>query len=117
MTFNLDYISQMKKLTPQEYFVIVEKGTDKPFTGEYTDTFDNGIYVCRRCEAALYHSKSKFHSGCGWPSFDDEIENAITKVKDKDGLRTEIICSSCQGHLGHVVTGENLTAKDRKSVE
>ena len=108
-TLNMNY----KKLTPEESRVILNKGTEAPFIGEYTDHFEKGIYVCKQCEAPLYTSSSKFHSGCGWPSFDDEIEGAIKKILDADGRRTEIVCANCEGHLGHVFYGEGL---DRKSV-
>jgi methionine-R-sulfoxide reductase len=102
------------KLTPEEAEVIVYKGTEAPFTGEYDDFFKEGTYVCRRCNAPLYESKTKFHSGCGWPSFDDEIPGAVIKVPDADGQRTEIICNNCKAHLGHVFTGEGFTEKDTR---
>lgn len=102
------------KLTDKEAYVILEKGTEYPFTGEFTEHFEKGTYVCRQCEAALYKSEDKFHSGCGWPAFDDEISGAITKVLDADGRRIEIICSNCQGHLGHVFHGEQFTPKDAR---
>lgn len=104
----------MKKLNKEEERVILFKGTEAPFTGEYTDLFVEGTYHCKQCEAPLYTSNSKFHSGCGWPSFDQEIENAVTKVLDADGRRTEIICSKCKGHLGHVFYGEGFTRKDTR---
>jgi peptide methionine sulfoxide reductase msrA/msrB len=102
------------QLTPEEANVILNKGTDRAFTGEYTDKFDEGVYQCRQCNTPLYVSDSKFHSTCGWPSFDQEIKGAVTKVKDADGFRTEIICSNCKGHLGHVFYGEKLTEKDTR---
>lgn len=101
-------------LNEEEARVILHKGTEMPFTGEYDDFFEKGIYLCRQCETPLYQSEDKFHSGCGWPAFDDEIEGAVTRVPDADGRRTEVICSHCQGHLGHVFIGENLTKKNTR---
>ena len=102
------------KLTHEETRVIVSKGTEYPFTGEYDDFFVEGTYVCRRCETPLYTSTAKFHSGCGWPSFDQEIEGAVDRVPDPDGRRIEIECASCGGHLGHVFTGEGFTPKNTR---
>lgn len=106
--------ASFNKLTHAEQQVILNKGTEYPFTGEYTDNFEPGIYVCKQCNAALYRSNDKFHSGCGWPSFDDEIKGAVTRVPDADGKRTEIICNNCKGHLGHVFTGEGFTNKNTR---
>lgn len=102
------------KLTPQEERVLLHKATDAPFTGEYYKKNDKGIYICRRCNAPLYKSEDKFDSHCGWPSFDDEIPGAVKNVPDADGMRTEIICKNCGGHLGHVFTGEGFTDKDTR---
>ncbi len=99
----------MNELTPAEEQVIVHKGTERPFTGEYNDFFEEGTYVCRRCEAPLYLSNHKFHSDCGWPSFDQEVPGAVKRLPDPDGHRVEIECMACGGHLGHVFLGERLT--------
>jgi methionine-R-sulfoxide reductase len=105
---------QYNKLTPEEERVIINKGTDRPFTGDYYTKKDNGIYICRRCNAPLYNSKDKFDSHCGWPSFDDEIPGAVKRITDADGSRTEIICSNCGGHLGHVFLDEGFTDKETR---
>lgn len=102
----------MNELTPEEKRVIIDKGTEAPFTGEYVDNEETGIYVCRQCGAPLYDSKDKFDAYCGWPSFDDEIEGATIKTLDSDGARTEITCAKCQAHLGHVFLGEQFTPKN-----
>ncbi len=99
-------------LTPEEQRVIINSETERPFTGEYTDNFKKGIYQCRRCNAYLYRSEDKFKSGCGWPSFDDEVKGAVDRKRD--GLRTEIVCANCQGHLGHVFHGERITKKNTR---
>ena len=101
-------------LTPDEERVIVYKGTEMPYTGKYYKTKEEGTYICRRCNAPLYRSNDKFDSHCGWPSFDDEIPGAVTRVPDADGSRTEIICTNCKAHLGHVFEGEGFTAKDTR---
>ncbi|MEO8146451.1 MAG: methionine-R-sulfoxide reductase [Bacteroidia bacterium] len=107
---NMEY----NKLTPQEERVLLHKATDAPYTGEYTNKKDSGIYVCRRCNNPLYKSNDKFDSHCGWPSFDDEIPGAVKRVPDADGSRIEIICNNCQGHLGHVFLNEGFTDKETR---
>ncbi len=101
-------------LTPEESRVVVNKGTERPFVGEYVKTRDPGTYACRRCGAALYRSEDKFESDCGWPSFDAEVPGAVLRKPDADGQRTEILCAHCSGHLGHVFLGEKMTPRDTR---
>ena len=106
-----DYI---KKLNSEEVEILVNKGTEKPFSGKYNDFYEKGLYVCKACENPLFKSTDKFSSNCGWPSFDDEITGSLKKIPDYSlgRVRTEIICSKCNGHLGHVFEGENFTDKN-----
>ncbi|MEJ7685432.1 MAG: methionine-R-sulfoxide reductase [Segetibacter sp.] len=102
------------ELTPEEERVIILKGTERPYTGEYTHNKSKGMYVCRRCNTPLYKSADKFDSHCGWPSFDDEIKGAVKHLPDADGRRTEIVCANCDAHLGHIFEGERFTAKNTR---
>ena len=105
---------KFNELTDAEKYVIENKGTEYPFTGIYNDFYEEGIFTCKKCNTPLYNSNSKFKSGCGWPSFDDEISGAVKRVADKDGRRIEIVCASCGGHLGHVFEGEGFTSKNTR---
>lgn len=108
------YRPKYNRLSTQEKYVIQNKGTERAFTGKYTDTKTEGTYVCRQCNLPLYRSTDKFNSNCGWPSFDDEIAGSVTRVLDADGYRIEILCANCGGHLGHVFEGERFTAKNTR---
>ena len=103
-------------LSDKERNIIVDKGTEAPFTGEYDQFFEAGVFICRACQSPLYESNTKFNSGCGWPSFDDEIDGAILRNEDFSGgsIRTEICCAKCNGHLGHIFHGEQITEKDTR---
>ena len=102
------------QLSVEEERVIIRGGTERPFTGEYENMFSPGTFVCRRCNNPLYSAEAKFHSGCGWPSFDEEYPHSVERRVDADGRRTEILCAHCHGHLGHVFEGEGFTEKDTR---
>jgi len=106
--------TQFNELSAAERYVIEDKGTEPPFTGEYDDFYQPGTYICRRCNAELYRSDDKFDAHCGWPAFDDEVPGAVRRRRDPDGYRIEIECANCGGHLGHVFLGEHLTAKNTR---
>jgi methionine-R-sulfoxide reductase len=118
-TFNIKLMAQSenneyRQLSEEEKRVIIHKGTERPFSGEYEEHWESGVYVCKQCGAALYNSETKFDARCGWPSFDDEIPGSVKHVLDADGVRTEIICTNCGGHLGHVFVGEGFTNKNTR---
>ena len=106
--------ARFNKLTPAEEQVIVYKGTEPSYSGEYDEFFKPGEYVCRRCDLPIFSSESKFRSGCGWPSFDDEYKGAVLRETDADGSRTEVLCARCGAHLGHVFLGEHMTSKNTR---
>src|SRR5689334_21870232 len=105
---------QYNSLTDEEKHVIEDKGTEMPFTGEYDDFYKEGQFICRRCNLPLFSSKSKFDAGCGWPAFDESFPNAMLRLPDPDGSRTEIECANCKAHLGHEFVGEHLTDKNTR---
>ena len=105
---------KLNELTHTEKNVILNKGTEQPYTGKFTDHFAEGVYTCKQCDAMLYKSGSKFKAHCGWPAFDDEIKGAVKRIPDADGRRIEIVCSNCDGHLGHVFEGEKYTDKNTR---
>lgn len=102
------------KLTAEQEEVIVNKGTERPYSGEYVKDMGEGLYTCARCNEPLYTSKTKFDGHCGWPSFDEEIAGKVKRIPDPDGIRTEIVCANCNAHLGHVFLGEGFTAKNTR---
>ncbi len=104
----------LNALTSEEKRVIEDKGTEAPFSGEYDNFYEDGTFICRRCNAPLFSSKSKFDAGCGWPAFDENFPDAVRRLPDTDGSRTEIECVNCGAHLGHVFLGENMTEKDTR---
>lgn len=109
-----DTMKKYNELTEQQERVLIHKATDRPFTGDYYQKQDKGLYLCRQCNNPLYTSDDKFDSHCGWPSFDQEIKGAVLRVPDADGQRIEIICTNCKGHLGHVFEGEGFTDKNTR---
>ena|SRR3989344_9038649 len=102
------------RLSEDEKRVLEQKGTDPPFSGEYDDFYEDGTFICRKCNSPLFGAKAKFDAGCGWPAFDENFPEAVSRIPDEDGQRTEIQCSNCGGHLGHVFTGERFTNKNTR---
>ncbi len=109
---NNEYIvySTNKNLSDEEYHVLINKGTEIPFTGDLLHLKEDGIYICRICETPLFSSEAKFDSGTGWPSFDDAIKENVKLIPEDNKIET--VCANCGGHLGHVFYGENFTKKD-----
>ena len=107
-------MSKYNPLTTEEERIIQHQGTEPPFTGEYDDFYEDGTFICRKCNAPLFSSKAKFDAGCGWPAFDENFPDAVLRIPDEDGARTEIQCANCGGHLGHVFTGEKFTAENTR---
>lgn len=101
-------------LTPEEQHVITDKVTERAFSGEYDDFYQLGTFICRRCNTPLFSAKAKFDAGCGWPAFDDNFPDAVKRITDADGMRTEIECAHCGAHLGHVFEGERHTEKNTR---
>ncbi len=101
-------------LSPEERHVIESKGTERPFTGEYDDFYESGTYLCRKCDAEVYRSVDKFDAHCGWPAFDKEVEGAVKHLSDPDGMRIEVECANCGGHLGHIFMGEGFTTTNAR---
>lgn len=104
----------LNQLTEEEQRIIINKGTELPFTGEYDDFWEEGIFICRQCNAPLFSSKAKFDAGCGWPAFDENFPDAVKRTPDSDGQRVEIVCKQCRGHLGHVFENEGFTQKNTR---
>lgn len=105
---------EFNRLTSEEAHIIEDKGTERPFSGEYDDFYEAGTYICKRCNAELYRSTDKFDAGCGWPAFDDTVPGAVKELPDADGMRVEIQCNNCGAHLGHVFRGERITEKNTR---